>query len=43
MGVNGSLTSNEIFLVTDNEVYEGTYYKGHLDLPKLKNLVFRLH
>ena len=34
---------NEIFLVTDKEVYEGNYYKGHLDSPKLNNLVFRLH
>ena len=43
MGNNNSLTGNEIFLVTDNKVYEGTYYKGHLDSPKLNDLVFRLH
>ena len=43
MGNDGSLTGNEIFLVTDNEVYKGTYYKGHSDSPKLNNLVFRLH
>ena len=43
MAGEGSLTGNEMFLVTDNGVYEATSYKGHSDSPKLNNLVFRLH
>ena len=37
------LTGSKLLLVTDNKVYEGTYYKGHSDSPKLTNIVFRLH
>ena len=43
MGAEGRLEGKELFLVTDNEVFEGTYYKGHSKSPKLNDIVFRLH
>ena len=39
----GRLTGKEIFLLTDNKVFENAYYKDHLPSPKLNAIIFRLH
>ena len=38
----GRLDKREIFLLTDNQVFEGTFYKGHSDSPKLNDIIFDL-
>lgn len=39
---DGELNGQEIFLLTDNIVFEGTFYKGHSQDEKLTDLVLRL-
>ena len=36
------MTDREIFLLTDNEVFEGTFYKGHSNSRKLNDIIFDL-
>ena len=43
MGKEGRLQDKELFIVTDNSVFEGTYYKGHSKSPRLNDIIFRLH
>ncbi|KAL7468881.1 hypothetical protein ACHAXS_009127 [Conticribra weissflogii] len=38
----GRLEDIELFLLTDNIVFEGTFYKGHSNSPKLNAIIFRL-
>ena len=38
----GKLTGREIFLLTDNMVFESTFYKGHSSNKKLDGIVFRI-
>ena len=42
-GAEGCLEGKELFLITNNKVFEATYYKGHSRSPKLNEIVFRLH
>jgi hypothetical protein len=36
------LQDAELFVFTDNEVFEGTFYKGHSHSPKLNDLVLTM-
>jgi hypothetical protein len=38
-----TLFEHEVFVLTDNSVFEGAYYKGHSPSEKLNDIVFRLH
>ena len=38
-----NIESKEMFIVTDKEISENTYYKGHSVLPKLNSVTFLLH
>jgi hypothetical protein len=38
----GEVSGREIFLLTDNEVFENTYYKGHSTSRLLTGIIFRL-
>ena len=40
---DGTAKGAEVFLITDNIVFEGTYYKGYSSSPKLCDLTLRLH
>jgi hypothetical protein len=42
MGAEGRLDDAEIFTFTDNAVFEGTFYKGHSNSPKLNDIILRL-
>jgi hypothetical protein len=39
----GSLLDHEVFLITDNSSFDGTYYKGHSPTRHLSEIVFRVH
>ena len=39
---NGSLAGTEIFLITDNLPFEGTFYKGHSSSKLLNEIILRL-
>lgn len=39
MGQTGRLTGKEMFIITDNEVFDKTYYKGNSNPPKLNTIV----
>ena len=41
-GGEGKLNEREIFLLTDNMVFESTFYKGHSSNKKLNEIVFRI-
>jgi hypothetical protein len=34
---------HKVFILTDNSLFEGLYYKGHLTSRELSNIVFRLY
>ena len=36
------LASSEVFVFTDNSVFEGTFYKGHSNSKKLNGLILRV-
>ena len=38
----GVLRGREVFLITDNMVFESTFYKGHSTNKKLNDIVFRI-
>ena len=38
----GRLDKREVFLLTDNQVFEGTFFKGHSNSPKLNDIIFEL-
>ena len=40
---DGKYKGAEVLLITDNIVFEGTYYKGYSRSPKLCDLALRLH
>lgn len=40
MGTEGKLEGKQMFIVTDNQVFESTYYKGHSALTKLNSIIF---
>ena len=43
LGEEGKLNDRELFVLTDNATYEGTFYKGHSKTsPKLTELIRRL-
>ena len=39
----GTLQGQELFLFTDNWVFENCYYKGHSASEKLSDIILRLH
>ena len=43
LGREGLVQGHEIFLFTDNFVFEACYYKGHSASEKLSDIMFRLH
>ena len=43
LGRDGLVQGHEIFMFTDNLVFEAWYYKGHSASEKLSDIVFRLH
>ncbi len=43
LGLDAMLADHEDFVMTDNTVFEGAYYKGHSPSAKLNDIVFRLH
>ena len=43
MVASGTASSQEVFLFTDNLVFESCYYKGHSVSEKLSDIIFRLH
>jgi hypothetical protein len=40
---SGTLANHEVFVLTDNSAFEGSYYKGHSTSRELSNIVFRLY
>jgi hypothetical protein len=42
MADKNELSDREVFIFTDNIVFEGTFYKGHLASPKLNDIILRL-
>jgi hypothetical protein len=38
-----ALSNHEVFVLTDNSVFEGSYYKGHSTSKELSDIVFRLY
>ena len=40
---SGMAEGAEVFLITDNAVFEGTYYKGYSVSKKLSWIILRLH
>ncbi|KAL7527171.1 hypothetical protein ACHAXR_001836 [Thalassiosira sp. AJA248-18] len=38
-----SMEGREVFVFTDNSVFESTFYKGHSQDKKLSDIIFRLH
>ena len=40
---NGALVDHEVFVLTDNSTFEGSYYKGHSTSKELSDIVFRLY
>ena len=42
LGTEGTLLGKELFVFTDNSVFEGTFYKGHSPSQKLNSIVLRL-
>ena len=42
MADEGRLGDREVFIFTDNIVFEGTFYKGHSNSPKLNEIILRL-
>lgn len=42
MAKDGGLDGREVFLLTDNGVFEGTFYRGHSDSKLLNGLVLRV-
>ena len=41
--MEGRASGHEIFIFTDNLVFEACYYKGHSASKKLSDIIFRLH
>ena len=39
----GKAADHELFMLTDNYVFEACYYKGHSLLEKLSDIIFCLH
>ena len=42
MGLGGRLDDAEVFVLTDNAVFEGTFHKGHSSSKKLNDIILRL-
>jgi hypothetical protein len=42
MAKEGRLGDREVFIFTDNIVFEGTFYKGHSHSPKLNQIILQL-
>jgi hypothetical protein len=42
LALDGRLLDSEIFVITDNQPFEGTYYKGHSSSKKLNDIILRL-
>jgi hypothetical protein len=42
MAERQELSDREVFIFTDNIVFEGTFYKGHSASPKLNEIILRL-
>ena len=40
---SGALADHEVFVLTDNSAFEGSYYMGHLTSKELSDTVFRLY
>ena len=40
---SGALTDHEVFVLTDNSAFEGSYYKGDSTSKELRDIVFRLY
>ena len=40
---SGALSDHEVFVLTDNSAFEGSYYKGHSTSKELSDIVFRLY
>ena len=40
LGLDMMLAGHEVFVVTDNTVFERVYYKGHSPSAKLNGIVF---
>jgi hypothetical protein len=40
---DGTVQGHEVFMFTDNSVFESSYYKGHSTSEKLSDITFRLH
>ena len=43
ISLDGVLVGHELFMFTDNLVFEMGYYKGHSSSKKLSDILFRLH
>jgi hypothetical protein len=39
----GTVKGHEVFMFTDNSVFESSYYKGHSTSEKLSDITYRLH
>ena len=42
LGKAGKLNDAELFIFTDNSVFEGTFFRGHSKSKKLNDIIFRL-
>ena len=40
---DGTVKGHEVFMFTDNSVFESSYYRGHSTSEKLSDITFRLH
>jgi len=40
---DGTVKGHEVFMFTDNSVFESSYYRGHSSSKKLSDITFRLH
>ena len=40
---DGKLNDAELFIFTDNSVFEGTFFRGYSRSKKLKDIILRLH
>lgn len=40
--MEGQMEGREVFLITDNSVFESCFYKGYSDSPKLTDIIFDL-
>jgi len=43
LNTNSALADHEVFVLTDNSAFEGSYYKGHSTSRELSDIVFRLY